>query len=84
MATATPTGEYGRKSLEGENTAMRELLAALKDVRTQVKNDRDLFKAVNVKKRALNPKLGQLNGETSQTSLVVSDLLQSILLVLSF
>ena len=72
VATAAPTGEYGRKSLEGENASMRKLLAALKDVRTRVKNDRDLFKVVNVRKRALNPKLGQLNGESAQTGLVVS------------
>ncbi|KAF8420819.1 GLE1-like protein-domain-containing protein [Tirmania nivea] len=70
VATVAPTGVYGRKSLESENAAMRKLLAALKDVRIQVKNNRDLFKAVNVKRRALNPKLGQLNGEIAQTNLV--------------
>lgn len=70
VVTAAQTGEYGRKSLESENAAIRKLLAALKDVRTQVKNDRDLFKLVNMRKRALNPKLGQLNGENAQTVLV--------------
>ena len=65
------SGEYGRKSLEAENLEMNKLLAALKDVRKKVNNDRDLFKKVNVKKRAMNPKLGQLNGEGEQTTAVV-------------
>lgn len=73
---AAPAAEYGRKSFESENAEMRKLLAALKDVRKQVASNRDLFKQVNVKKRALNPKLGQLNGEQGQTNLVVISLCQ--------
>lgn len=64
-------GEYGRKSVEPEKVEMKKLLAALKDVRKKVNGNRDLFKNVNAKKRAMNPKLGQLNGEVAQTNAVV-------------
>lgn len=68
---ASVSEEYGRKSLGAENIEMKNLLAALKDVRKKVNDDRDLFKKVNAKKRAMNPKLGQLNGEVAQTNAVV-------------
>ncbi|KAF8477519.1 GLE1-like protein-domain-containing protein [Kalaharituber pfeilii] len=66
----TEAGDYGRKSLAYEKVAMKKLLAALKDVRKRVEDDRDLHKKVNAKKRSLNPKLGQLNGEAVQTNLI--------------
>ena len=74
--------EYGRKNFEVENTEMKNLLAALKEVRLRVAQDRDLFKKVNAKKRAVNPKLGQLNGENQQTNLVVSSMLRLLSLFL--
>ena len=68
----TTPGEYGRKDMESERAAISKLLGLLKQVKQKIYQDKELLAKVNLRKRALNPRLGQLNGESSQTNAVVS------------
>ncbi|KAI5811667.1 GLE1-like protein-domain-containing protein [Peziza echinospora] len=77
-AAVVQSTEYGRKILEVENMEMKKLLAKLKDVRKTVNADKEMYKRINAKKRALNPKLGQLNGETGQTTTVRTFIIQTL------